>query len=128
MPYQISHDKVQKIRASLQGNVEAIDALDLLEDYDFDTEEALYAVWRNLPENRDIEIEKGRSKFERQIDNAIGEVKYIVCQDQYSQQLTAGMFSSLIEAVVQAKNLPPGLVTAILTYALSKGVEQFCSR
>jgi hypothetical protein len=114
-------------RDSLRNVPEALETLDILEDYEFEAGRSLYAIWQNIPDNRGQE----RGKVDELLKKRITEVKRIFCGDQHSKQLLAsslvGPIAGALELVIQSSiGIPPGLATGLLIYIASIGVEEFC--
>jgi hypothetical protein len=72
--------------------------------------------------------ERGRNdEFKRQVDETVGKVRAVLCRDQHSQQLVAGLIAGTLTGLVQATGLPMFIVTGVLMYVLSVGIEEFCA-
>jgi hypothetical protein len=109
-------------RSALHGNLEALEALDLLEDYDFDAEEALYAAWDEYEGGGQQE----RGPNTDRVKDALSRVRQIICQDAHSQELAAATIATTLDSVIQLTGFPPSLATILLMYVLKVGIEEFC--
>ena len=117
-----SNSEMDKYRNALNAYPEAIETINKLEDYRFNTEKLIYAVLDELEPSLSPQERSGRVP----IEDLLSKVRNVICQDSLSQQLFATSLATCFEAVIQATGFPSSLVTALLLYVLSKGIEEFC--
>jgi hypothetical protein len=107
-----------------QDSQDAQDAVDaFFEHQELDPKDAFKKVFLEY-----YVQEKGiGNDFDRQVDKTIDRVRAVLCQDQHSRQLVAAMIAGTLAGLVQATGLPVFIVTGVLMYVLSIGIEDFCA-
>ncbi len=114
----VSPEEIEKFRAQLVDYPEAIAAVDLIEQRDGNLETAtkILAIRAGYEPSRKINL----------LDELSEKCRKVICQDEFREDLAAGVIVAVVEPLATSAGIPPGLATAIAIYAFKTGVKKFC--
>src|SRR4028119_2378585 len=115
----VTPKEIAQYRFQLADYPEAIAALDVIEECEGNLEDA--AVVLAIQEGQ----EPDRSAKEW-LEALTKRCRPIVCQEDFRDDLLAGLVAGAVESLAVSMAIPPGLATPVVIYAVKIGVKNFC--
>jgi len=115
----LTPQEIEDFRSQLADHPEALAALDKIADQKGDLEYATQLL--ALEEG----VEKNRG--ESWLESLSQRCRNIVCQDEFRNDLLAGVVTALVAYIAASGNLPGALATPVAVYIVKIGVKSFCN-
>jgi hypothetical protein len=115
----VTPKEIAQYRFQLADYPEAIAAMDVIQECEGNLEDA--AVVLAIQEGQ----EPDRSARER-LEGLANRCRPIVCQENFKDDLLAGLVAGAVESLAVSMAIPPGLATPVVIYAVKIGVKNFC--
>ncbi|MDJ0511698.1 MAG: hypothetical protein QNJ64_20985 [Crocosphaera sp.] len=112
----ISNKEIEALSSRLSTYPEAIKALNTIKECDGYLEDAMQL----------IAIRETRDDSERGFQDWLVRGRKILCQEEFRNDLAAGLIGVLIEPLVVSAAIPPGVATVVAIYAFKVGIKKFC--
>jgi hypothetical protein len=114
----VTQEEINQFREQLAGYPEAIAALDLIEQRNGNLETAakILAIRAGYEPSRKLDL----------LDELSEKCRKVICQEEFKEDLAAGVIVAVIEPLATGAGIPPGLASAIAIYAFKTGVKKFC--
>jgi polyribonucleotide nucleotidyltransferase len=114
----VTQEEIQQFREQLRDYPEAIAALDVIEECEGDLEDAAVVLAIQAGQ------EPNRSK--KWFEELVKRCRPIVCEENFRDDLLAGLMAGTVESLAASMAIPPGLATPVVIYAVKIGVRNFC--
>ncbi|OKH31398.1 hypothetical protein NIES2101_41565 [Calothrix sp. HK-06] len=111
-------EEIARFRSELAAYPEAIAAIDIIENCDGNLEDATAVLAIELGE--DIDRDGGL------LENLAKRCRPIVCQEDFKDDLLPALVAGIMETLMIATPVPPGLAALVAIYITNKGVKNFC--
>jgi hypothetical protein len=115
----VTPKEIAQYRFQLADYPEAIAAMDVIQECEGNLEDA--AVVLAIQEGQ----EPDRSAREW-LEGLANRCRPIVCQENFKDDLLAGLVAGAVESLAVSMAIPPGLATPVVIYAVKIGVKNFC--
>lgn len=115
----VTQEEINQFREQLRYYPEAIAALNVIEECEGNLEDA--AVVLAIQEGQ----EPDRSAKEW-LEGLANRCRPVVCQENFKDDLLAGLVAGAVESLAVSMAIPPGLATPVVIYAVKIGVKNFC--
>lgn len=114
----VTPEEIAKFRSELADYPEALTALDVIEQRNGNLEAAakIIAIRAGYEPSR-------KSNF---WDEWSEKCRKVICQEEFREDLAAGLIAAVIEPLARHAAISPGVATAITIYAFKSGVKKFC--
>ncbi len=114
----VTQEEIQQFREQLRDYPEAITGLDIIEQRNGNIETAakILAIRAGYEPSRKINL----------LDEMSEKCRKVICQEEFREDLAAGVIVAVVEPLATSAGIPPGLATAIAIYAFKTGVKKFC--
>lgn len=114
----IASEEIAKFREQLRDYPEAIAALDVIEQRNGNLETAatILAIRAGYEQSRQSSL----------LDELSEKCRKVICQEEFREDLAAGVIVVLVEPLATSAGIPPGLATALAIYVFKTGVKKFC--
>lgn len=114
----ITQEEIDQFREQLRDYPEAIAALDVIEQRNGNIETAakILAIRAGYEPSRKLDL----------LDELSQKCRKIICQEEFKEDLAAGVIVAVIEPLATGTGIPPGLASAIAIYVFKTGVKKFC--
>ncbi len=114
----VTSEEIERFREQLRNNPEAIAALDVIEQRNgnLDTAATILAIRAGYEPSRKSSL----------LDELSEKCRKVICQEEFREDLAAGVIVVLVEPIATSAGIPPGLATALAIYAFKTGVKKFC--
>ena len=112
----VTLQEIEQFRAQLTNYPGAITALNVVEECDGHLEDAI-----TLLAMRDMDKEPDRGFSE-----VVQECRKIICQEEFRNDLVAGLLGIAIEPLSISVGIPPSIATVVILYAYKTGMKNFC--
>jgi hypothetical protein len=117
----VTTEEIEKFRAQLADNQEAITALDAIERCKGNLEAAAKLI---TIEQTDEDVEtRADSNY---LNELAKRCRNIICQEEFIDDLLAGLLSAAIASLTVSGNIPGALATPVVIYLAKVGVKKFC--
>ena len=116
MTTTITGQEVESFRLQLADYPERVKALDVIQECDGHLEDAI-----TLMTLRETGQEPDRS-----LDDWLENSREIICQEEFRNDLAAGLIGVLIEPLAISLAIPAGIATVVAVYAFKIGIKKFC--
>ena len=116
----ISSQEINNFRSQLTAYKDAVDALDTIQKYNGNLEQAAKIIAIKAGEEVD------RSRSGDFIENLAKRCRSVICDENFKDDLLAGLVAGTVEVLLNSALIPPGLVTPVVIYVVKKGVDNFC--
>lgn len=114
----VTPEEIEQFREQLRDYPEAIAALDVIEECEGDLEDAAVVLAIQAGQ------EPNRSK--KWFEELVKRCRPIVCQEDFRDDLLAGLMAGAVESLATSVAIPPGLATPVVIYAVKIGMKNFC--
>jgi hypothetical protein len=117
---RVTPEEIAQFRTQVAGNPEALAALDVIEEGEGDLEYAAQV----------LALEAGQEKDRAEaswLDNLAKQCRGVICQEEFRDDLLAGVVTALIGYLAASGALPVALATPVAIYAVKVGVKNFCN-
>lgn len=110
--------EIENFRSQLTNYPEASAALDLIEQRNGNLETAanILAIRAGYEPSRKSNL----------LEELSEKCRKVICQEEFREDLAAGLIVVVVEPLATSVGIPPGLATAIAIYAFKTGVKKFC--
>ncbi len=115
----VTPEEIENFRSQLADYLEPLAALDEIADDEGDLEYATEII------ALEAGIEKSRA--EGWLEDLSQRCRNIVCQDEFRDDLLAGVVTALVASLAASGNLPAALATPVAIYIVKIGVKSFCN-
>ncbi|WGV24797.1 hypothetical protein [Halotia branconii] len=114
----VTPEEISQFRSQLADNQNALDALDLIEQRNgnLDTAAKILAIRAGYEPSRKSDI----------LNDLLEKSRKIICQEEFRDELAAGIIPLVIEPLAMSVAIPPGLASVVAIYAFKIGVKKFC--
>ncbi|MBD2597540.1 hypothetical protein H6G74_24920 [Nostoc spongiaeforme FACHB-130] len=114
----VSPEEISEFRSQLADNQDALNALDLIEQRNgnLDTAAKILAIRAGYEPSRKSDI----------LDELLEKSRKIICQEEFRDELAAGIIPIVIEPLAMSCAIPPGLASVVAIYVFKIGVKKFC--
>lgn len=114
----VTQEEINQFREQLAGYPEVIAALDLIEQRNGNLETAakILAIRAGYEPSRKLDL----------LDELSEKCRKVICQEEFKEDLAAGVIVAVIEPLATGTGIPPGLASAIAIYVFKTGVKKFC--
>ncbi len=116
----VTAEEIEKFRAQLVDYPEAIAALDEIEACEGNLEDAAVVLGIQTGQEPD----RGASEWLVGISKRC---RPILCQEDFRDEIMAGLLAGAVEALLTSTLIPPGLATPVVIYAFKIGIKKFCN-
>jgi hypothetical protein len=114
----LTPSEINQYRAVLEGDRDALMALQAIEDCDGDVEDAAIVLALQAgqePDRSDYWLESQAKRW-----------RVFLCQDEIREKLASGAIAEVVKSLVTDTIIPASLAVPVLIYVLKTGVDQFC--
>jgi vacuolar-type H+-ATPase subunit I/STV1 len=114
----VTSEEIEQFREQLRDYPEAIAALDVIEQRNGNIETAanILAIRAGYEPSRKSNL----------LEELSEKCRKVICQEEFREDLAAGVIVAVVEPLATSAGIPPGLATAIAIYAFKTGVKKFC--
>jgi membrane-associated HD superfamily phosphohydrolase len=114
----VTQAEIQLFREQLRDYPDAIGALEIIEQRNGNIETAakILAIRAGYEPSRKFSL----------LDELSEKSRKVICQEEFREDLAAGVIVAVVEPLATSAGIPPGLATAIAIYAFKTGVKKFC--
>ncbi len=115
----VNSEEIAQFRSKLSNYPEAMKALNAIEDCEGDLEDAAIS----------LAIQAGQQPQRENaewLDALARKCRAVICQQEFRDDLLKGSYRSVFRYLLETPMLPKILITPVLMYVVSKGVENFC--
>ncbi|NEP12355.1 MAG: hypothetical protein F6K14_19535 [Symploca sp. SIO2C1] len=115
----VTSEEIAQFRSKLSNYPEAMKALNAIEDCEGDLEDAAIS----------LAIQAGQQPQRENaewLDALARKCRAVICQQEFREDLLKGSYSSVFRYLLETPMLPKILITPVLMYVASQGVENFC--
>ena len=114
----VTPEEIEQFREQLRDYPEAIATLDVIEQRNGNIETAakILAIRGGYEPSRKINL----------LDELSEKCRKVICQEEFREDLAAGVIVTVVEPLATSAGIPPGLATALAIYAFKTGVKKFC--
>jgi DNA repair exonuclease SbcCD ATPase subunit len=114
----VTSQEIEQFREQLRDYPEAIAALEVIEQRNGNLETAakILAIRAGYEPSRKLDL----------LDELSQKCRKVICQEEFKEDLAAGVIVAVIEPLATGAGIPPGLASAIAIYAFKTGVKKFC--
>jgi hypothetical protein len=116
---KITSKEIAQFRSQLADDLQAMEALDLIEDCDGDLEDAAMTLAIKAGQ------EPGRTNSEW-LDALAKKWRAVLCEQEYREDLLNDSLAGMMSHLKSVPEFPNILVTPVLIYVLKQGVNNFC--
>jgi hypothetical protein len=114
----VTTEEIAKFRSQLADYPEAIAALDMIEECEGNLEDAATVLA--------IELGQETDRADGWFESLAKRCRPVVCQEEFKDDLLAGLVVGAMESLAVSMGIPPGLATPVAIYVVKKGVKNFC--
>jgi len=114
----ITSDEISQFRSQLADSPDVLAALDLIEQRNGNLETAakILAIRAGYEPSRKANL----------LDELLEKSRKVICQEEFRDELAAGIIPIVIEPLAMSVAIPPGLASVVAIYAFKIGVKRFC--
>ena len=114
----VTSEEIEQFREQLRDYPDAIAALDVIEQRNGNIETAanILAIRAGYEPSRKSNL----------LEELSEKCRKVICQEEFREDLAAGVIVAVVEPLATSAGIPPGLATAIAIYAFKTGVKKFC--
>ncbi len=116
----VTQEEIQQLREQLRDYPEAIAALDEIEACEGNLEDAAVVLAIEAGQ----EPERGAREW---LEGISKRCRPILCQEDFRDEIMAGLLAGAVEALLATTLIPPGLATPVVIYAFKIGIKKFCN-
>lgn len=116
----VTSAEIAQLRSQLVDDVQAMEALDLIEDCEGDLEDATMTLAIRAGQ----QPERTNSEW---LDALARKWRAVICEQEYRQDLLNNSIQEMITALRHMPTFPKILATPVLIYILKQGVNNFCA-
>ncbi len=116
----VTAKEIAQFRAELANYPDAMKALNVIEDCEGDLEDAAMALAIRAGQ----QPQRDNAEW---LDALARKCRAVVCQKEFRQDLLNGSYAPMVRYLTETPLLPPILVTPVLMYVVSQGVNNFCT-
>jgi hypothetical protein len=116
----VTSQEIAQFRSELANNLEAMKALDVIEDCEGDLEDAAIALAIRAGQ----QPQRDNAEW---LDALARKCRAVICQKEFREDLLNGSFAPVIGYLAATPLLPGILATPVLMYVIRKGVNNFCA-
>jgi hypothetical protein len=116
----VTQEEIENFRKQLRDYPEAIAALDEIEACEGHLEDA--AVGLAIEAGQ--EPERGAREW---LEGISERCRTILCQEDFRDEIMAGLLAGSVKALLATTLIPPGLATPVVIYAFKIGIKKFCN-
>jgi FMN phosphatase YigB (HAD superfamily) len=116
----ITQEEIQQFREQLRDYPEAISALDEIEACEGNLEDAAVVLAIEAGQ----EPERGAREW---LEGISKRCRPILCQEDFRDEIMAGLLAGAVEALLATTLIPPGLATPVVIYVFKIGIKKFCN-
>ena len=116
---KVTPEELENFRSQLADYPEALAALDEIEEDERDLEDVTEIIA--------LEAGIGKDREEGWLEDLARRVPNIISQDEFRDDLLAGVITALLASIAASGNLPVALATAVAIYIVKIGVISFCN-
>ncbi|WP_413172004.1 hypothetical protein [Anabaena azotica] len=117
---KITSQEIAQFRSQLADDLQAMEALDLIEDCDGDLEDAAMTLAIKAGQ------EPGQTNSEW-LDALAKKWRAVVCEQEYREYLLNNSVAGMMSHLQSIPEFPNILATPVLIYVLKQGVNNFCA-
>ena len=115
----VTSQEIAQFRSELANNLEAMKALDAIEDCEGNLEDAAIALAIRAGQ----QPQRDNAEW---LDALARKCRAVICQKEFREDLLNGSYAPVIGYLAATPLLPAILATPVLMYVVSKGVDDFC--
>ena len=115
----LTSQEIAQFRSELANNLEAMKALDAIEDCEGDLEDAAIALAIRAGQ----QPQRDNAEW---LDALARKCRSVICQKEFRGDLLNGSYASMIRYLAETPLLPSILATPVLMYVVRQGVNNFC--
>lgn len=114
----VTPEEITEFRSQFADNPEALAAFDVIEQRNGNLETAakILAIRAGFEPSRRSNI----------LDDLLDKSRKVICQEEFRDELAAGVIPIVIEPLAMSAAIPPGLASVVAIYAFKIGVKKFC--
>jgi len=116
----VTQAEIKIFREQLRDYPEAIAALDEIEACEGHLEDAAVVLAIEAGQ----EPERGAREW---LEGISERCRPILCQEDFRDEIMAGLLAGSVEALLATTLIPPGLATPVVIYAFKIGIKKFCN-
>ena len=116
----VTPQEIEQFREQLRDYPEAIAALDEIEACEGNLEDAALVLAIEAGQ----ESERGAREW---LEGISKRCRPILCQEDFRDEIMAGLLAGAVEALLATTLIPPGLATPVVIYAFKIGIKKFCN-
>lgn len=115
----VSDQEIARFRSQLGNNLEAMQALDAIEDCEGNLEDAAIALAIRAGQ----QPQRDNAEW---LDALARKCRAVICQQEFREDLLQGSYAGMVRYLAETPLLPGILATPVLMYVLSQDLNQFC--
>ncbi|GAX39309.1 hypothetical protein NIES4075_02610 [Tolypothrix sp. NIES-4075] len=114
----VTPEEISQFRSQFEDNPDVRAVLDLIEQRNGNLETAakILAIRAGYEPSRKSNI----------LDELLEKSRNIICQQEFRDELAAGIIPLVIEPLAMSAAIPPGLASVVAIYVFKIGVKKFC--
>ncbi len=114
----VTPEEISQFRSQFEDNPDVRAVLDLIEQRNGNLETAakILAIRAGYEPSRKSNI----------LDELLEKSRKIICQQEFRDELAAGIIPLVIEPLAMSAAIPPGLASVVAIYVFKIGVKKFC--
>ncbi|MEQ8998560.1 MAG: hypothetical protein RID53_18845 [Coleofasciculus sp. B1-GNL1-01] len=116
----VTQEEIENFRKQLRDYPEAIAALDEIEACEGHLEDAAVVLAIEAGQ----EPERGAREW---LEGISERCRPILCQEDFRDEIMAGLLAGSVEALLATTLIPSGLATPVVIYAFKIGIRKFCN-
>lgn len=116
----VTSQQITQFRAELVNFPDAMKALEAIEDCEGNLEDAAIALAIRAGQ----QPQRDNAEW---LDALARKCRAVICQKGFRQELLNGSYAPMVRYLTETPLLPGILITPVLMYVVSKGVDSFCA-
>ncbi|MBR8834133.1 MAG: hypothetical protein DSM106950_08855 [Stigonema ocellatum SAG 48.90 = DSM 106950] len=114
----VTPEEISQFRSQFEDNPDVRAVLDLIEQRNgnLETTAKILAIRAGYEPSRRSNI----------LDELLEKSRQIICQEEFRDELAAGIIPLVIEPLAMSAAIPPGLASVVAIYVFKIGVKKFC--
>jgi hypothetical protein len=117
---KVTSQEIAQFRSQLADDIQAMEALDLIEDCEGDLEDAAMSLAIRAGQ----EPERANSEW---LDALAKKWRAVICEQEYRNNLSNGSISEMVAHLNTIPSFPKIVATPMLIYIIQQGINNFCA-